>query len=218
MGVGCVRTEGATLPYHFSWRDADVDTRWMMTCLKPFGIERGSLIHITQSYSEFVQFWPIYEAARNLGAVYANGMATSFDAYRLEMYLRRFRLTAVIGITVPTLDGLQQGGHDIEKLFGGVPVLMALPDAAARLREFGFKVATLLKVGPFMAIEAAPGEGGRFDNREWSVDAIDGELHVTSAPARSEQFDRLAVGVKGSVERVTTPLGPEWRIFAETSV
>jgi hypothetical protein len=216
MGVGCIHTaNGESLPYPFSWRDADADTRWMERSLKSFGVDSGSMIHISHRYAELVQYWPVYEAARNLGAIYANGMPTSFDAYRLEMYLRRFPFSAVIGITSETLDGLQHGGHDIENVFRSVRVLMALPNAAERLRTAGFDVATLLPMGPFLAIEAAPGEGARFNNREWNVEAIDNVLHITSSSARGAHFDRLSTGVKGHTKKVVTPLGPEWRIFAE---
>ena len=58
-------------------------------------------------------------------------------------------------------------------------------------------------------------EGTRFNNREWSVEAIDNVLHVTSSSARSVRFDRLSIGVKGHTKRIATPLGPEWRIFTE---
>lgn len=214
LGIGCVRTAQGPLPYRFSWRDAEVDTHWMAGCLRELGIGRGNLIHITHPYAEVVQFWSIYHGARELGAVYANGMPTPFDAYRLEMYSRRLQLTAVIGTTMQTLDGLQQGGHDLEKVFGRMQMRIALPDAAARLRELGLETGNLIKMGPFVAIEAEPGEGARFDNREWQVEAIDGELHVTSAPPRASQFERFATGVKGHIEKVQTRLGPEWRIFA----
>lgn len=213
LAIGCVRTAQGPLQYRFSWRDAEVDNNWMAGYLHSLGIGRGSLIHITHPYAELPQFWSIYHGARQLGVVYANGMPTSFDAYRLEMYLRRLQLTAVIGTTVQTLEGLQQGGHDLEKVFSRVKLHFALPDAAARLRELGLKTGNLIKMGPFLAIEAVPGEGARFNNREWQVDAIDGELHVTSAPPRAGQFQQLATGVKGYVDKVKTPLGPEWRIF-----
>lgn len=214
LGIGCVRTAQGPLPYEFSWRDAEVDIAWMAGNLRQLGIGRGSLIHITHLYAEVAQFWSIYHGARSLGAVYANGMATPFDSYRLEMYLRRFDFDAVVGTTVETLDGLQQGGHDLEKLFSSARLRIALPDAAVRLREIGVEAGNLIRMGPFVAIEAVPGEGARFDNREWTVESIDGELHVTSAPPRAARFERLATGVAGHVDKVQTSLGPEWRIFA----
>lgn len=215
MAAGCIYTAEGPVPYPFSWRDAEADTRWMQDCLKSCGIDRGSMIHISHRYAELVQFWPIYEAALNLGAIYANGMPTAFDAYRLEMYLRRFPFAAVIGITAEMLDGLQGAGHDVAKIFRGVRILMALPDAVPRLRQLDLNVSTLLNVGPFIALEREPGEGARFNNREWSVEAVDGMLEVTSSPARSAKLDRLSTGIKGRVLRVETPLGHEWRIFAE---
>jgi hypothetical protein len=216
LGIGCVRTAQGPLPYRFSYRDADVDNAWMADCLRMLGIGRGNVIHISHPYAEVAQFWPIYHGARQLGAVYANGMTTSFDAYRLEMYLRRLQVTAVIGTTVQTLEGLQQGGHDLAKVFSRAKMRIALPDAAARLRELGLETGNLIKMGPFIAIEAVPGEGARFNNREWHVESIDGELHVTSAQPRAGQFQQLATGVKGHAEKVKTPLGPEWRIFAQS--
>lgn len=213
LGIGCVRTANGPLPYHFSFRDAEVDNHWMAQCLREIGIGSGDLIHITHLYAEVAQFWSIYHGARLLGAVYANGMPTPFDAYRLEMYTRRFKLAAVIGITPQTLEGMEQGGHDLATVFGRAQRLIALPEAAARLRSLGLETGNLVRMGPFVAIEAVAGEGARFNNREWRVEAIGGELHVTSAAPRAGQFERLATGVKGHVEKVTTRLGPEWRIF-----
>ena len=211
--VGCVRTAKGALHYPMSWRDFDTDTRWTQKLLWQMGLQRGDFVHLTQSYSETGQYGPIYNALRDLGIVYANGMSTPFDAYRMEMYLRRFRLAAVFGIASATLDGLEQAGHDLERLYGGADRLIARPDAAPRLRTMGLDVSTVYMVGPILALEMTPGEGARFDNREWQVEAIDGELCVTATPQRAVDFDKLPTGLKGHVEKVKTQLGPELRIF-----
>jgi hypothetical protein len=212
-GIGCARVPAGALPYPVSWRDIDVDSRWTQVILRELGVGRGDFVHISHYYSELGQTWPYYEAARNIGAVFANGMPSLFDAYRLEMYLRRFQLAATIGVATDTLDGLQQGGHDIAKLYAKAGTIVALPGGWERLRALGFKPWRLLPLGPIFAIEAPDGSGARFDNREWRVDSSNGQLLVSAAPQRACDFRALETGVQGTVEKVNGEAGPELRVF-----
>jgi len=212
-GIGCVRVPAGALPYPISWRDIEADTRWTQHLLRGMGIAPGALVHLSHYYSELAQLWPFYQATRDLGAVIANGMPSPFDAYRLEMYLRRFRLTAAIGIAPDTLNSLEQQGHDLQKLFASTAVLAALPGAWERLRVLGFKPWRLIALGPLLAIEAPDASGARFNNREWQVTGGGDGLRVSAGPQRACDFRELETGVAGMVEKVEGAAGPEFRLF-----
>lgn len=214
-GIGCVRAPAGVLPYPVSWRDVDVDARWMQRQLGEMGVVPGSFVHICHFYADLAQAWPFYQGARNIGAVFANGMPTSYDAYRLEMYLRRFRLQAAIGVTEDTLDGLVQGGHDPAVIYANAAVTAAHPGAWERLRSFGFRPWRLRALGPLYTVEAPDESGGRFDNREWRVQCEDGRLLLSAAHQRAARFERLDTGLRGRLESVKTEAGPELRVFVE---
>jgi hypothetical protein len=76
---------------------------------------------------------------------------------------------------------------------------VALPAAAARLRSAGLAPWTLLPLGPLWAFEPSEGGGASYDVNEWHVEAIDGELHVSSAGRRATPFARLPTGVRGRI-------------------
>lgn len=211
--IGCARVPAGVLPYPVSWRDIDADTRWAQQLLRAMGIGRGALVHLSHFYSELAQLWPFYQAVRDLGAVLANGMPSGFDAYRLEMYLRRFQLAAAIGIAPDTLNSLEQSGHDLRKLFARTEVLVALPGAWERLRAIGFKPWRMLPLGPLLAIEPPDGSGARFNNREWQVTNSGGQLQLSAGPQRACAFRELETGIAGMVEKVGGDTGPEFRIF-----
>jgi hypothetical protein len=214
--IGCARVPAGVLPYPVSWRDLEVDARWTQGILRNLGVDRGDLVHISHNYSELGQWYPYYQAVRNLGAVFANGMPTTYDAYRLEMYLRRFKLAAAVGVAADTLTGLEQGGHAPEKVFANAKTLVAMPDALQRLQGLGFKPWRLLPLGPLFAIAAPDNSGARYDNSEWTVSSRNGELLVSASVQRACDFRELATGVRGEVEKVNGPAGPELRIFQST--
>jgi len=214
-GIGCARTPAGPLPYYVTWRDIQVDSLWARGILSDLGIGAGSLIHLTHNYSEQALFGPYYQAARYLGATFANGMASPYDAYRLEMYLRRFRFQAAIGITEEVLDGLAQARHHLDQIFAKVPVIAALPSAHGRLTEMGFKPWRLLPLGPLLAVEAPDGSGARYNHGEWQLETRAGRVFLSAAPRRRRDngFIDLDTGLDGAIEMVATPRGREPRVF-----
>ncbi|HTQ15794.1 MAG TPA: hypothetical protein VML93_00300, partial [Mycobacterium sp.] len=69
----------------------------------------------------------------------------------------------------------------------------------AALRQAGLAPWTLLPLGPLWAFEPPGGGGAAYDRNEWLVEAIDGELRLSTVGPRATRFERLALGQRGSV-------------------
>lgn len=214
-GIGCARTPAGALPYFISWRDMEVDSFWAHHILSEMGIGAGSLVHFTHNYSEEALLYPYYLATRHLGGTFAHGMATPYDAYRIEMFLRRFRFQAAIGIAPGTLDGLEQAGHQPAKVFAQTPVLAALPGAYERLVAMGFQPWRLIPLGPLYAFEAPDGSGARYNAGEWNLASRNGRIFLSASARRKRDngFENLDTGINGTLGMVTTPRGREPRLF-----
>ncbi|HKY92870.1 MAG TPA: hypothetical protein VJM11_17595, partial [Nevskiaceae bacterium] len=199
-GIGAVRGPGLTLPYPVSYRDLHHDTTVAAELLGRMGLSRGGLLLMIAGGAEWAQTAAYERACTRLGAVWAPAMPLPHDAYRVEMFLRRFAFQAVFGITPWILDGLEAEQHDLAKVFGGVPTLIARPGAWERLRAAGLSPWRLHALGPLLAFEP-PGESALlYDASDWAVEAQGGQLVVTSRASRACAVVRLPTGVKGSVD------------------
>ncbi|KQZ29963.1 hypothetical protein [Caulobacter sp. Root1472] len=198
-GVGSAPMASGLVHYPLSNRDVLADVDWAEGQLRALGVEAGSLIDLVHNYSECGQFWPYYLAAMRLGAQVMNGMATPWDAGRVEMYARRFPLHAVLGVTKQTVDGLAMFGLDAAKVFGDLPVVGARGPAAAALEALGLRPHRMTLLGPLILI-AAPGEDAAYDTAEWTLETDgEGRILVTSGPGRAARYERLDTGFRGRV-------------------
>lgn len=196
--VCLLRLPGGTHTCTVSLRDIEADTAWAHRVFERFGIARGRPVHLIGAGYDNAILWPYENALIGLGVPFGVAEPVAIDAPRTSMFLRRFRMQAVIGLTAELLDGLVAQGGDLPALLRG-PTLVALPDAAVLLRRAGLSSWTLLPLGPLWAFEPPAGGGADYDRSEWHVEAIDGELHVSSAGRRATPFARLATGVRGTV-------------------
>jgi hypothetical protein len=215
-GVCCARIPAGELTHLVTWRDMDVDAFWARRCIIPaMEIAAGSLVHFTHNYSEEYLFWPLYQAVRQVGGTFATGMATPWDAYRIEMYLRRFHLQAAIGIAPATLDGLAQSGLDPIEVIGRARVVAALPGAYERLVAAGLKPWRIVPLGPACAYEAPDGAGARYNAGEWELESRAGRIFLSASPRRrlDETLVGIDTGVDGIIRTIATPGGSELRLF-----
>ncbi|MGH8447279.1 MAG: hypothetical protein ACREVL_18585 [Solimonas sp.] len=211
--VGVAHFACGTLPYPLSRRDIERDTAWALSLYDALGLQPGTTIHLIGDGAEEVSWWPFENAAMRRRIPWIQAEAGAFDANRTDMVLRRFKLQAVLGLSEPVLDALLQLGRDPVEFFGGLRAVVALPAAAAKLAAHGMAAWKLVQLGPVFAFEPPAGGGARFDESEWRVDAVDGELALTTVNARAAPFARLRTGVRGRVETVETTQGVERRIF-----
>jgi hypothetical protein len=199
-GVGSAPMAGGLVHYPLSNRDVLADADWAEGQLRALGVEAGSLIDLVHNYSECGQFWPYYLAAMRLGAQVMNGMATPWDAGRVEMYARRFPLHAVLGVGAQTVEGLAMFGFDPGKVFANLPIVGARGRGASALEALNLRPHRMTLLGPLILI-AAPGEdAAAYDAAEWTLETDgDGRILVTSNAKRAARYDRLDTGQRGRV-------------------
>jgi len=197
--IALLRLPSGFQPYAVSRRDMERDTAWAIKVLTWMDLRKGLPIHLIGAGSENASLWPFENACIHLGIPFGMGEPVQIDSGRTDMFLRRFQMQAVIGLSKGVLDGLQAAGRDLNKLLGESPVLAALPDACARLRAAGLAPWRMAQIGPIYAFEAPDGGGARYDNAEWLVEDDGTQLLLTSLAPRACPFVRLQTGVRGTV-------------------
>jgi len=199
-GVGGAPMAGGLVHYPLSNRDVLADVDWAQGRLRALGVEAGSLIDLVHNYSECGQFWPYYLAAMRLGAQVMNGMATPWDAGRIEMYARRFSLHAVLGVSPQTVEGMAMFGLDAGKVFANLPVLGARGQAASALEALDLRPHRMTLLGPMILIAAPGDDAAAYDTAEWTLETDDeGKILLTSGANRAARYDRLDTGFRGRV-------------------
>jgi hypothetical protein len=213
--VGVAHFACGTLPYPLSRRDIESDTRWALSVYQRLGLQPGRYIHLIGDGSEEVSWWPFENAAMRQRIPWIQAESGAFDSSRTDMVLRRFRLQALLGLSAAVLDALLALGRDPQQFFGAMQAVVAAPAAAKKLASFGVPSWTLVQLGPVFAFESPERDGARYDESEWRVDSIDGELALSSVNARAAPFAKLRTGVRGRVDTVETAGVRERRVFLE---
>lgn len=207
--IALLRLPSGFQPYAVSRRDMECDTAWAIKVFEWMGLQKGLPMHLIGAGSDNATLWPFENACIHLGIPFGMGEPVQIDSGRTDMFLRRFRMQAVLGLANGVLDGLQAAGRDLKKLLGETPVLAALPDACERLKAAGLAPWRMLQVGPIYAFESPDGGGARYDNSEWLVEDDGTQLLLTSLAPRACPFVRLQTGVRGKVESATVDGKPE---------
>lgn len=193
---------GQVVDMPITWDEIHRDEAWAAGILDLIGVKKGDICFYSFLYGQSAQFWPFMKATFDRGGRSGSGMPTAWDSYRLETYSRLFKLKLHFGTSPELLAGLEAAGHDIAKVFSTVSVIAALPGAWETLVAKGFKPWRVTWLGPILAIDPCDGSGGRFDHVQWSLEEDNNEILVTSAPARTAQFDRARTGAKGEIAMV----------------
>ena len=196
----------------YSWADIESDVAWGARMEDLIGAARGDFLFFSYLYSQSAQSWPWMKAGFDRGAKMATGMPTQWDAYRLEMYLRLFKVKLVFGVSTGVLDGLEGAGHDIGAQFRKAGRVLALPGAWERLNAADVDAWKVRWIGPILAVDPCDGEGAHFDHGTWSFVSDQGRLLLSNKRARMTPFVRADTGVHGAVETV----GGEPRLFIES--
>jgi len=205
--VCLLRLPGSTRTHTVSLRDIEADTAWAREVFSRMGLRRGEPAHLIGAGYDNAFLWPYENALMALGVPFGVAEPVAIDAPRTDMFLRRFHLQAVIGLTGELVDALLGLQRDLRALLGHSTVV-ALPDAVAKLRAAGLAPWTLLPLGPLYAFEPPEGGGADYDRSEWRVESIGGELCVSSVGPRATPLERLGLGVRGTI-------GPEGRVMIE---
>lgn len=194
--------DGVVVDMPITWTEMDRDIAWAGTMLDELGVGARDFCFYSFLYGQSAQFWPWMKAGFDRGARSASGMPTAWDSSRLETYLRLFQLKLVFGVAPDALNGLEAAGHDIARVFATSELLAALPGAWERLAAKGFKPWRITWLGPILAVDPCDGTGGRFDEEQWRLEAVDGEILVSSRGNRTARFDRARTGARGAIETI----------------
>lgn len=200
--VGLASSAAGSLPYPLSKRDVEADTAYAQRVFAELGLARAELVHMIGDGAEEIAWWPFENAAMRLAIPWIEAEGGPHDTARSDMVLRRFRPRAVLGMSLPVLDALGELGRDLHGMLGTLRVLTATPQAATRLRSLGIACRVQALLGPIFLFEAADGSGLRYDESEWLVESLDGELVLTAVSARMSPFSRLRTGQRGRVDSI----------------
>jgi hypothetical protein len=204
--VSCFAARGIRLPYPVSYRDLEADTRWGCRFFSSVGVGAGDTVAVSVACSELGHFWPYECAIERLDACVAMAENIGFDARRTEMFLRRFQARAAFGVGEHVLNGLEMAGLPLHKSFASTPLLFARDGAADRLKQAGLDPWRMVTLGPLFAFVSPQGKV-HYDQDEWLLESIDGEVHVTARKPRAQPLFRLPIGIKGQAPTD----GHDWR-------
>lgn len=200
--VGVIRTVHGSHAYPTSHRDIERDTAWAERVYDEMGLAAGRFVHLVGAGAAYEMVWPYENALIRKRIPFGASEPVALDAARAALFLRRFALQALIGLSLPIVDYLVAQGRDAGALLGAVATVAALPEAYPRLRALGLSPWRMIPVGALFAFEPPAGGGARYDESEWLVESRDGELLLTAIGARACPLVRLRTGVRGQVERV----------------
>jgi hypothetical protein len=184
-------------------RDEMDRTEWFYRrILDRCGIAPRTCVLLISEFVDGALTAPLEQAMMADGHVPCYAEATTFDAPRVETFLRRFDIPAVIGVTAATLDGLEAAGHSPDALFAGRIVWARDSDAFARLADVpGITLRRWMQIGPAPAMECIEGGGLHIDSLEWKVETGAGdEILLTSRMGRIKPIERGSTGVFGRIE------------------
>ena len=201
--IGLLRLPGGFQPYPVSLRDIERDTLWATKVFEWIGIERGKPVHLIGTGCDNEILWPYENALIHMKVPFGVAEPVAIDAPRTDMFLRRFTMQAVIGLSGEIVEALILLERDLKTLLGHSK-LVALPETSNKLRQAGLAPWRMIPVGPIFAFEPPDGRGARYDMSEWLVEDDGRQLLLTSVAPRACPFVRLRTGVKGKIEIRTT--------------
>lgn len=188
-----------------SFDDVRHDAEAAEAALLALGLPERSVIVLTSTVADVAHFHPLQAAAKALDLVVCNADASAMDVDRVEMFIRLLPVAAVIGVTDAAVDGILERGRDPKTFFASVPMVVASGSAQRRLADAGVDALPFEILGPLLAFPCRAG-GLHFDGRQWSIDADQGTLHVSSR-GRALALTRFDTGRVGSVSETVCLCG-----------
>jgi hypothetical protein len=210
--IGLLRLPGGYQPYTVSLRDVERDTAWAESVFRRIGVERDMPMHLIGTGCDNEILWPYENALIRMKVPFGVAEPVAIDAPRTDMFLRRFRMQAVVGLSGEIVDALLALGRDLKALLAH-STLVVLPDAAPKLRAHGLVPWTMVPIGPIYAFESRARDGARYDESEWLIEEDGGQLLLTSLAPRACPFVRLRTGVAGRVEQRSVEGRSERAVF-----
>ncbi len=196
-GIGRYAVGDDIVQFPIDRADLERDTAWATDVLAEYGVRRGRRVHVISGGWESPWYAPFFAAARRLGGTYTCADMFGFDSRRTDLFLRRLTPHVVLGLPRDVVTGLADADQ-LDNL-RPVPHILARPDAASELAAAGIEAGSFAGVGPATAVTRADGVLLSYDDREWRIDASNGELLVTTVGERAHRVTSAPTGVRGSV-------------------
>jgi hypothetical protein len=202
FGIGSYRAARGQVDFEIGWAEFERDVRWAHRVLATWDIQAGD--HVVLSTPNYEGPWtsPLIRALRALRTVHSNTEPYNWDARRSATFLRLLPVKAYIGLAEPVATALLETG-----LLTNVPLLLTRPDAVEPLRANGLAPAVFAMLGPALALECPQRAGAHLDPAEWRVEAVGGNLVLTTVGARAHLARDLDLGVTGAVDDSPCPCG-----------
>jgi hypothetical protein len=196
-GIGRYAAGDATVQFPINRGDLERDTAWATEVLAGYGVQRGRRVHVISGGWESPWYAPFFAAVHRLGATYTCADIFSFDARRTDLFLRRLTPHVVLGLPVDVVAGLA----DADQLddLRPVPHILARPDAVGQLAGAGIETGVFACVGAATALTRSGSALLSYDDREWRIDAPDGEFLVTTVGERAHGAAAAPSGVHGVI-------------------
>jgi hypothetical protein len=204
--IGRFYVDGKVVDFPYSEEDLDRDAEFWRSVLTDYGVTRGKRVVITSMAWEVPQFQAVRVGVMRAGGTFSNSEFWSWDARRLDLFIRRLEPHMVIGPGSQSIEGL---GNmvDLHERLSGVPHVLVRPDASELLTEAGVEHAgVVVPIGPAVAVTMPDGHIA-VDEHEWAVQERDGRFAVTSIGPRAARFDQQITDVRGLVDSASGRAG-----------
>jgi hypothetical protein len=177
--IGLLRLPSGCQPYTVSLRDIERDTAWAKSVFERVGLRSGAPLHLIGTGCDNEILWPYENALIAMKVPFGVAEPVAIDAPRSDMFLRRFRMQAVMGLSGEPGRCAVRTGARLER--------PARPLDAGRAAGRGACAAGrgALAVGDAsdradLGLRVAGRDGARYDESEWLIEedaggaAVDG--------------------------------------------
>lgn len=196
-GIGRYAVGTDIVQFPIDRADLERDTAWATDVLAGYGVRRGRRVHVISGGWESPWYAAFFAAVLRLGGTYTCADMFGFDSRRTDLFLRRLTPHVVLGLPRDVVTGLADADQ-LDNL-RPVPHILARPDATSELAAAGIEAGTFACVGPATAVTRAEGVLLSYDDREWRIDASNGEFLVSTVGERAHRATGARTGVRGSV-------------------
>lgn len=209
----CNSPAGTSL-MHVAFDEFDRLRNWLVWQLRPFELAAGQPVLLIASTGTLWPFASLQQALLDSTMLPVHAEQSVFDWYRTAAMLRDFKFASVLNLNASILAELEKNAPQAVDRLRHVPVVFAEPEAKSRLAKLGIVAHAMLNLGPTLAVECPRRLGLHVDGREWHVDAVEGQVHLSSVLPRLHRFDGFATGFRAHVEAAACACGsPDWRIL-----
>lgn len=200
-GLASCRVGTQFMEFEIGWPEFERDTAWAQGQLERAGLRRGDMVLTTMTNWELPWTGPVVHALRNLGVTYLTAEVFAWDVKRVVMFLQRFPVRAMIGLSGQTLHAMVESGAPVDELLNGPEFIWARPNAIRSLDAHRAQVLPFVRFGPALAMGVPGRTDALLDAAEWRVTDTAHGLAISNVAERAAQFRNIDTGFSGTARR-----------------